>query len=64
MPGFGGRNHLIAGDLGAGALGAQESLDGAARVSGERQQTVGDDQGAGIDEWVTRDSVLVLELDQ
>lgn len=63
-PGFGGRDHLIADDLRAGALGLQESLDGAARVSGERQQPVGDDQGAGIDEGITRDSVLVLELDQ
>jgi hypothetical protein len=64
VPGFGGRDHLIAGDLRAGALGAQESLDGAARISGERQQTVGDDQGAGIDERITRDSELLLELDQ
>src|SRR5580698_1233799 len=62
--GFGGRDYLIASDLWASTLGPQESLDGAARVSGERQQTVGDDQGAGIDEWIARDSVLVLELDK
>jgi hypothetical protein len=62
--GFGGRNNRIASDLRAGTLCSQESLDGAACVSGERQQTVGDDQGTGIDEWITRDSVLVLELDE
>jgi hypothetical protein len=61
---FGGRNHLIASDLRAGTLCSQESLDGAACVSGERQQTVGDDQSASIDEWIARDSALVLELDK
>ena len=61
---FGGRDHLIARDLRAGTLCPQESLDGAVRVSGERQQTVGDDQSAGIDEWIARDSVLVFKLDK
>ena len=64
MLSFGGRNRLIAGDLWAGTLCLQESLDGAAGVSGERQQTVGDDQSAGIDEWIARDSALLLELDK
>ena len=45
---FGGCDYLIASDLGAGALGPQESLDSAARVSGERQQTVGDDQAPAL----------------
>jgi hypothetical protein len=48
--GFGGRNLLVAGDLRARALCPQEPLDGAASVSGEAQQPVGDDQSAGIDE--------------
>ena len=61
---FGGGNHLIARDFWAVTLCSQESLDGAARVSGQRQQAVGDDQSAGIDEWIARDSVLVLELDK
>src|SRR5438270_12481864 len=52
---FRGRNHLIAGDLRAGALCAQESFGGAARISGETQQTVGDDQRAGVDEWIAGD---------
>jgi hypothetical protein len=39
-------------------------LGGAACVSGERQQAVGDEQGAGIDEWIARASVLVFELNK
>jgi hypothetical protein len=46
------------------ALGAQESFRGAARVSGESQQPVGDDQRAGVDEWIAGDAMLVLELNE
>jgi hypothetical protein len=61
MLSFGGSNHLIGSDLWSGTFCPQESLDSAARVSGERQQAVSDDQSAGIDEWIARDSVLVFE---
>src|SRR5690348_17049341 len=64
VPSFRGRHHLIAGDLRAGTLDAQESFRSAARISGETQQPVGDDERASVDEWIAGDATLVLELNK
>jgi hypothetical protein len=62
--GLGGGDLLVEGEVRVAALGPEEGEQFARRVAGPGVQTVGDDEGARVDERIARDAVLVLQLHQ
>jgi hypothetical protein len=62
--GFGLRHLLVDVDRGLAGLGPQQVQHGSGRVTGQGQQMVHHDEGAGVDERVAWHAAVVLQLPQ